>query len=88
MEAEKRASVPLCFSSKETKNPVLHLHSALFISRCISCRRILGLFASISEINQILSEKGNAIWCNGVKEEMGTFSLILCVCVCVGAVCA
>lgn len=84
---QRRASAPLCFSSTETKNPVPYLHSALFSSRCISYRRVLGPFASMSEMNQILSEKGNAVWCNGVEGEMGTFSPIFsvraCVCVCV-----
>lgn len=39
-----------------------------------------GALASVSETNQILSEKGNTVWCNEWRERWAPF-LLSCVCV-------
>lgn len=84
---QRREHLLHCVLVPQKQRTQCHICIQLFLAQdAQSCRRVLVPFASVSEMNQILSEEGNGVWCNGVEGEMGTFSPIfsVCVCVCVG----
>lgn len=84
-KSEKSASAQLCFCRTDSQCRVC---TQLFlIQDAQAAEGFLGPSTSVSELNQILNEKGNTLWCNGAGGRDGHISSHLR-CVCVGEVCS